>query len=339
MPSSSAAFVALSASFKRSLVSLTSTSLAPPTLMTATPPLSFASRSFILSFSYSEVEASMASRMVSQRSSICAFSPAPSSKTVSSLAMVTVLAVPSWLSCMSSSFSPTSSATSSAPVSTARSWRIALRLSPKPGAFTAATFRPPRSLLTISSAKASPSMSSAMMRSGLCTLATCSRIGRMDCTDEIFFSWSRINGLSSSTFCAFAFVMKYGEMYPLSSFIPSTTSSSWCMVFPSETVIVPSLPTFSKASVIMPPICSSPFAAMVATLLMLSGELIIVACAAKSSSTIFTAWSMPRLMSIGFMPAATALQPSRKMARAKTVAVVVPSPATSLVLLATVFTS
>mmetsp|Transcript_52094 Transcript_52094/g.121148 ORF Transcript_52094/g.121148 Transcript_52094/m.121148 type:complete len:310 (-) Transcript_52094:38-967(-) len=216
---------------------------------------------------------------------------------------------------------------------------MALRLSPKPGAFTAATFNPPRSLLTISMARASPSISSAMMRRGFCTLATCSRTGRMDCTDEIFFSCKRIRGFSMSTFCALELVMKYGEMYPLSSFMPSTTSSSCCMVLPSATVIVPSLPTFSKASVIMLPICSSPLAAMVATLLMLSGELIIVACAPKSSRTIFVAWSMPRLISIGFIPAATALHPSRKMARAKTVAVVVPSPATSLVLLATVFTS
>lgn len=37
------------------------------------------------------------------------------------------------------------------------------------------------------------------------------------------------------------------------------------------------------------------------------------------------------------MPAATDLQPSLKMALAKTVAVVVPSPATSLVLVDTVF--
>src|SRR6476660_1522494 len=43
---------------------------------------------------------------------------------------------------------------------------IALRRSPKPGAFTAATFSPPRSLLTTSVAKASPSTSSAMMTSG-----------------------------------------------------------------------------------------------------------------------------------------------------------------------------
>mmetsp|Transcript_19522 Transcript_19522/g.41592 ORF Transcript_19522/g.41592 Transcript_19522/m.41592 type:complete len:254 (+) Transcript_19522:1159-1920(+) len=133
--------------------------------------------------------------------------------------------------------------------------------------------------------------------------------------------------------------MKYGEMYPRSSFMPSTTSSSCSMVFPSATVMVPSLPTFSKASVIISPIFSSPLEAIVATLLMLAGESIMVACTDKSSSTIFTAWSMPRLRSMGFMPAATALQPSRKMARAKTVAVVVPSPATSFVLLATVFTS
>ena len=39
------------------------------------------------------------------------------------------------------------------------------------------------------------------------------------------------------------------------------------------------------------------------------------------------------------MPAATALQPSEKMARVSTVAVVVPSPAMSLVLLATCRTS
>ena len=42
-----------------------------------------------------------------------------------------------------------------------------------------------------------------------------------------------------------------------------------------------------------------------------------------------TARSMPRLRTNGFMPAATALRPSRTMACARTVAVVVPSPAPS----------
>ncbi len=44
---------------------------------------------------------------------------------------------------------------------------MALRRSPKPGALTAATLRPPRSLLTTSVASASPSTSSATMSSGL----------------------------------------------------------------------------------------------------------------------------------------------------------------------------
>ena len=44
---------------------------------------------------------------------------------------------------------------------------------------------------------------------------------------------------------------------------------------------------------------------------------------------------MPRLRSIGFRPAATALTPSRTIAWASTVAVVVPSPASVLVRVAT----
>ena len=48
-----------------------------------------------------------------------------------------------------------------------------------------------------------------------------------------------------------------------------------------------------------------------------------------------TARSMPRLSSIGLAPAVTFFEPSRKIAWASTVAVVVPSPATSEVLEAT----
>ena len=54
-----------------------------------------------------------------------------------------------------------------------------------------------------------------------------------------------------------------------------------------------------------------------------------------SLTTAATAMSMPRLRSIGFMPAATDLAPSRTIACASTVAVVVPSPAMSLVFWAT----
>ncbi|OQA16091.1 MAG: hypothetical protein BWY62_00324 [Firmicutes bacterium ADurb.Bin356] len=48
---------------------------------------------------------------------------------------------------------------------------------------------------------------------------------------------------------------------------------------------------------------------------------------------------MPRLSAIGFAPAATFLSPSRIIACARRVAVVVPSPATSLVFVATSFIS
>ena len=51
--------------------------------------------------------------------------------------------------------------------------------------------------------------------------------------------------------------------------------------------------------------------------------------------TASTAASMPRLSASGLAPAATLRRPSRTMAWASTVAVVVPSPATSLVLVAT----
>jgi hypothetical protein len=51
------------------------------------------------------------------------------------------------------------------------------------------------------------------------------------------------------------------------------------------------------------------------------------------------AFSMPRFRAIGFAPAATFWMPARTIAWASTVAVVVPSPATSLVLVATSLTS
>ena len=57
------------------------------------------------------------------------------------------------------------------------------------------------------------------------------------------------------------------------------------------------------------------------------------------SDTASTARSMPRLRAIGLAPAATLRSPSRTIAWARTVAVVVPSPATSSVFFATSLTS
>src|SRR6188768_165390 len=121
--------------------------------------------------------------------------------------------------------------------------------------------------------------------------------------------------------------------------MPSTRSSSFSRPLPSSTVMTPSLPTLSIASEIVLPISGSALAEMAPTwaisLEVVQGLLIFF----SSSTAAVTALSMPRLRSIGFMPAATYFMPSATIDWASTVAVVVPSPATSEVLEATSFTS
>ena len=63
------------------------------------------------------------------------------------------------------------------------------------------------------------------------------------------------------------------------------------------------------------------------------------AMAFNSSTAVATAFSIPRRIPIGLAPAVTFFRPSRTMAWVKTVAVVVPSPAMSLVFEATSETS
>src|SRR3981189_2756057 len=111
--------------------------------------------------------------------------------------------------------------------------------------------------------------------------------------------------------------------------MPSTTSSSVSSDFASSTVITPSLPTFFIASAMKRPISTSPLAEMVPPWAISSLEVPALEFFCRSATTASTARSTPRLRSIGFMPAATALAPSRTMACASTVAVGVPSPASS----------
>ena len=112
-------------------------------------------------------------------------------------------------------------------------------------------------------------------------------------------------------------------------------STSVCSDLFSSTVITPSLPTFCIAWAIILPIAASPLAEMVPTWAISAEEATGLARFSMSLITAATAVSMPRFRSIGFMPAATALAPSRTIAWASTVAVVVPSPARSLVFEAT----
>src|SRR5512144_1590172 len=117
--------------------------------------------------------------------------------------------------------------------------------------------------------------------------------------------------------------------------MPSTTSSSLDRLFASSAVITPSLPTFSMARASMSPISFSPFAEMVPTWAI---SALVETWRERDFSSLITAstaMSIPRFRSMGFIPAATALAPSRTIACASTVAVVVPSPASSEVFEAT----
>src|SRR5215207_5536188 len=117
--------------------------------------------------------------------------------------------------------------------------------------------------------------------------------------------------------------------------MPSTTSSSVSAVLASSTVMTPSLPTFCIAWAIIWPIEVSPLAEMVPTWATSSEDFTFLARPWMSFTTSEVAMSMPRFRSIGFMPAATDLAPSRTIEAASTVAVVVPSPAMSFVFEAT----
>ena len=95
MPSSTAARVACSASSMRCFFSLSSTSVAAPTLMTATPPDSFARRSWSFSLSKSQSEFSISALSWLMRALMSSSAPAPSMIVVFSLVTLTVLARPS----------------------------------------------------------------------------------------------------------------------------------------------------------------------------------------------------------------------------------------------------
>src|SRR6187402_3382345 len=78
---------------------------------------------------------------------------------------------------------------------------------------------------------------------------------------------------------------------------------------------------------------------MVATLAMSDLSSTSLACDWMDSTAAATAFSMPFLIAIGLAPAATFFMPTWTIAWASTVAVVVPSPAMSSVLVATSLTS
>src|SRR4029079_15106317 len=121
--------------------------------------------------------------------------------------------------------------------------------------------------------------------------------------------------------------------------MPSTTSTASPSVSLSSVVITPTSPTCSTARVMTSPIASSSLAANEAIRRRSSRPLIGTACSVRACRTTGTVRSMPRRSRIGLAPASTARRPSRTIAWASTVAVVVPSPTIPLVFIATSFTS
>src|ERR1700733_14447298 len=338
MPSSTAALAAAPASSTLSLRSLSAVSVAAPTLMTATPPASLASRSSSFSRSQSESVLSISDRSCLARSAMASALPPPSTITVSSLLTTTRRAEPSTSSPTSRSVSPTSGLTTWPPVTTARSSRNALRRSPKNGALTATAFSVLRIALTPSVDRGSPSTSSAIPSSGLPASATFSSSGRKSGNELILSRCNRIRASSSTACWASKSVTKYADRKPLSKPTPSVNSSSVLSVDDSSTLTTPSWPTFVIASPTSFPICSSrddTVATWAIPFLPDTG----VADASSASDTASAALLIPNPSSIGLAPAATLRSPPLMMACASTVAVVVPSPATSLVLVATDLTS
>ena len=114
--------------------------------------------------------------------------PPPSIIVVFSFVTLTFFAEPKTLRSAFSRLNPTSSAITVPPVKIAISSSIAFRLSPKPGAFTAATFTIPLILLTTRVASASPSTSSAIIKSGFPAFATPSNKGNISLIFDIFLS-------------------------------------------------------------------------------------------------------------------------------------------------------
>ena len=171
--------------------------------MTQTPPASFATRSCSFSLSQEESEFSISLRSSPTRAATAPLSPAPSTIVVASFETTMRRARPRSSKVAASSFIPISAEITCPPVNVAMSCNIALRRSPKPGALTATEVNTPRMRFTTSVDRASPSMSSAMIKSGFDVADTFSRIGSSSAKAEIFpaeistYASSRIDSIRS----------------------------------------------------------------------------------------------------------------------------------------------
>mmetsp|Transcript_13263 Transcript_13263/g.26500 ORF Transcript_13263/g.26500 Transcript_13263/m.26500 type:complete len:216 (+) Transcript_13263:43-690(+) len=198
IPISCALFTELSASSYRSFLSLSSVSVAAPTLIRAIPPPRLATRSTALSLSKSVSADSACFRIWAIRAAMASDCFPSVTIVVVSLATTTRSAVPSISRVTESSVIPTSSATKVAPVAMAISCRYSFRRIPNPGDLMATTSRTPLILFTTSAERASPDTSSAIISTGSLLFTSCSRRGTTSLTLSILASVTRILGFMSS---------------------------------------------------------------------------------------------------------------------------------------------
>ena len=168
IPSATAARVACKASSTRAFFSFSSVSVAAPTLTTATPPTSLAKRSSNFSRSYLEVEGLLSSRLDLSDAGFHFL------RTAGAINDCRFFFGNFDRLCTAQNFEARPRPASS-PLLRKRLFRlsksqylrsIALRRSPKPGALTAHMAMPALILLTTRVANASPSISSAIIKSG-----------------------------------------------------------------------------------------------------------------------------------------------------------------------------
>ena len=143
-----------------------SVSVAAPTLINATPPESFAIRSLILSLSYSKSVKSTSFLSFSTLAFTESFVSSKATMVVLSFEIVIFFAFPKSFIVTFSSNIDLSSLINFPPVRIAISSKAAFLLSPKDGALTAETFKIPAFLFITRVVKASPSISSAIIRKG-----------------------------------------------------------------------------------------------------------------------------------------------------------------------------
>ena len=214
------------------------------------------------------------------------------------------------------------------------SWSMALRRSPKAGALTAAALNVPRILLTTSVDSASPSMSSAMMNSGLPRLndlleqrqqlADRGDLALVDQDVRVVEDRLHALGVGDEVRRDVALV----ELHALGEL---ELGAECVGLLDGDDAVLADLverlgDQFADRAV------ARRDRGHVGHVL---GRVDSSRGLDQRGDTASTALSMPRLRSIGLAPAATARRPSCTRAWAITVAVVVPSPATSLVLVAT----